>query len=103
MCKLHMYVAHLIQISVEIVKNLLRLDTKMKWQDVIAKHWKGIEEAAEKALISIERELRECYLSQQFDDDLKQYLLCRTQNGYETVEVSFLLRFIFKQICFNSI
>lgn len=52
----------------------------MEWQ-VVAKHWKAVEHAAEKALNLIDDELRKKNLSLPFDDNLKQRLLCRTQNG----------------------
>lgn len=53
----------------------------MEWQDVVEKHWEGVEEAAENALILIKKELHENNLSLQFDDNLKQHLQCRAQNG----------------------
>lgn len=53
----------------------------MERQDVVTKHWESVEETAENAVISIEKYLRGNNSTPQFDDKLKQYLLCQIQNG----------------------
>lgn len=54
----------------------------MEWMNVLRSHFaQKVEDAAETALISIEKELHETDTPLPFDDVLRQHLLCLTRNG----------------------